>query len=123
MNKPLKCCQLPLISPEYWSVDTSLCENVDVAENTRKVGVSLVPTAKGCWQPRLTAVLKQHTKHSTLGLGQLHQLSGNLQNSHRTPACLHRLHKVYVKNENQHTHPAEIDKLFFFVSSPVSWLL
>lgn len=76
--------KLPLISPEHWSKDTSLSENVNVAENTGKDGVTLVAVT-ACGQPCQTAVLKQHTEHSSLCLRQLHQLTGNLHNNHTTP--------------------------------------
>lgn len=58
--------RLPLISSEHWSINTSLSEDVDVAENTRKRSVGHVAAASLSGQPHLTAVLNQHTKHSAL---------------------------------------------------------
>lgn len=71
--------ELPLISPEHRSVDTSFSYYVDVAENATKHSVGCVSAASVCWQPQLTAVLNQHTKHSALRLRELRQLSGDLE--------------------------------------------
>lgn len=77
--------ELPLISPEHRSVDTSFSYYAEVAENTTKHSVGCVSAASVCWQPQLATVLNQHTKHSALRLRELQQLSGNLE---ITPALI-----------------------------------
>lgn len=37
--------ELPLVSSEHWSIDTGLSEYVNVTEDTREYGVSLVTAA------------------------------------------------------------------------------
>lgn len=57
---------------------TGLGEYVDVAENAREDVFRLLAAATVCPHPGVAAMFKQHAKHSAFGLGQLHQLGGNL---------------------------------------------
>lgn len=85
-----RCKDSPLISPEDRPINTSLSDYVDVAKNTRKYSVCSLTAAAACGKPRLTAVLKQRTEHSTFWLRQLQQLWRNLKAACNIPTSRQR---------------------------------